>query len=142
MAGPRVVIDTNVLVAALRSNQGASFRLISLIPHGKFEINLSVPLALEYEEAALNLVGQVPLSASDVRDIIGYLCKVAHQWPIYFLWRPLLRDPEDEMVLELAVASNSEFIVTFNIRDFTPARQFGVKVCTPKQFLESIGELP
>jgi putative PIN family toxin of toxin-antitoxin system len=142
MAGPRIVIDTNVLVAALRSNQGASFRLLSLVPHGKFELNLSVPLTLEYEQAALNLVGKVPLSASDVRDIIGYLCKVAHRWPIYFLWRPLLRDPKDDMVLELAFASNSQFIVTFNARDLAQAGQFGIRVCSPKEFLDIIGESP
>jgi putative PIN family toxin of toxin-antitoxin system len=141
MAGPQIVIDTNVLVAALRSNQGASFRLLALIGRGKFETNLSVPLVLEYEEAAKKLVAATPLSSADIDAVIDYLCKVSNHWPIYYLWRPLLRDPKDDMVLELAVSSSSEFIVTFNTRDFTEAPQFRIKVHTPKDFLAHIGEL-
>jgi putative PIN family toxin of toxin-antitoxin system len=142
MAGPQIVIDTNVLIAALRSNQGASFRLLSLIGSGKFEINLSVPLVLEYEEAAKRLIDAIPLSSADIDAVIDYLCKASNHWSISYLWRPLLRDPNDDMVLELAVGSGSQFLVTFNTKDFGEAQQFRIKVQTPREYLAHIGELP
>ena len=82
------------------------------------------------------------LTHQDVDDILDYLCRVAHQQPIYFLWRPVLRDPNDDMVLEVAVESESEYIVTFNLRDFAGAEQFGVAVVEPRWFLDHIGRLP
>jgi predicted nucleic acid-binding protein len=60
---------------------------------------------------------------------------------LFFLWRPYLKDPEDDMVLELAVTANCDFIVTYNIKDFKGAEEFGVEVITPQEFLERIGEL-
>ena len=91
---------------------------MSKVDAGKFEINLSVPLVLEYEEAAMKILGDIPLGKRDVQSIIDYLCRVGNRWPIYFLWRPQLRDANDDMVLEIAVASGSDTIVTHNVKDF------------------------
>jgi putative PIN family toxin of toxin-antitoxin system len=135
----QIVIDTNVLIAGLRSNRGASFRLLSLIGHqNAFEINLSVPLLLEYEGVAKR-TGLVPgLTSGDVDDVLDYLCSVARRREIFFLWRPFLRDPKDDMVLELAVEAECEYIVTFNVSDFAGVGDFGVRVVTPQEFLRQI----
>jgi putative PIN family toxin of toxin-antitoxin system len=139
---PQIVIDTNVLVSALRSRRGASFRLLSLIDSGKFEVNLSVPVVFEYEDACKRVVAETSLVREDVETVLDYLCKVANRREIFFLWRPTLNDPKDEMVLELAVAANCGFIVTFNKRDFHGAEKFGIRVLTPNEFLKQIGEPP
>jgi putative PIN family toxin of toxin-antitoxin system len=135
----QIVIDTNVWIAALRSKRGASYKLLSLIDSGKFEANLSVPLVLEYEDTAKRLVGEIPLTERDVDDILDYLCAVAHHRRIYYLWRPFLSDPRDDMVLELAVTAECDFIVTFNQSDFVGVEQFGLSTLTPKEFLQKIG---
>ena len=139
---PKVVMDTNVLVAALRSQSGASFRMLSRIDSSKFSLCVSVPLVLEYEAAAKKNAKAAGLVASDVDAVIDYLCRVAEHYKVYYLWRPFLKDPKDDMVLELAVSSSADFIVTYNRADFKGADQFGVKVIPPKGFLQQIGDLP
>lgn len=139
---PELVLDTNILVAGLRSRLGASFRLISLIGSGKFEINLSVPLVLEYEEILTRQQQELGLTRSDIDDFLDYLCTVANLHEVYFLWRPHLRDPKDEMILELAVKSRCEYIVTYNERDFRGVENFGIQTVTAREFLETIKELP
>lgn len=138
---PRVVLDTNVLVSALRSRRGASFRVLSLVGTGKFEMSISVPLVLEYEEAGKRAARSVGLTHGEVSDVLDYLCRVAERRRIFFLWRPYLRDPADDMVLELAVESGSRWIVTHNVADFQGTEQFGVRAITPRELLRQIGEL-
>lgn len=135
-------MDTNVLVAALRSRRGASYRLLTLIGGSKFQIGISVPLVLEYEDAAKRLIGAIPLSEREIDDILDYLCQVAVRRRIFYLWRPLLKDPKDDMVLELAVTAGCSVIVTYNKRDFAGAEAFGIQLLTPKELLVQIGELP
>jgi len=113
-----------------------------LADSGKFATNLSVPLLLEYEQVAKRLVGKIPLTENDIDDILDYLCQTAEHWRVFYLWRPFLKDPDDDMVLELAVAASCGYIVTFNARDFGGAEQFGISVLTPKEFLQLLGELP
>jgi len=139
----QIVIDTNVFVAALRSQYGASYKLFMLFESGKFESNLSVPLAIEYEEAGKRLVGKKSaLKAKDIDDILDYVFSVANRRKIYYLWRPFLSDPKDDMVLELAVSAGSEIIVTYNKDDFKGVEQFGIRVLTALEFLRETGELP
>ena len=143
LSAPTIVVDTNVFVAALRSQYGASYRLFTLLESGKFEINLSVALAIEYEDAGKRLVGKKSaLRASDVDDILDYVCSVANRRKVYYLWRPFLPDPKDDMVLELAVSADCEIIVTYNKDDFKGAAQFGIRIMTALEFLREIGELP
>jgi len=141
MIKTQIVLDTNVLVSALRSQRGASYKLVMLVGRADFEINLSVPVLLEYEDAAKRLLGQIPLTEHDINNILDYLCGMANPREVFFLWRPHLRDPKDDMILELAVSAQCEAIITYNQKDFVGAEQFGVQVMTPKEFLERIGEL-
>jgi len=137
---PAVVLDTNVFISALRSKRGASHQLLRLVGKGKFEIELSVPLVLEYEAIAKRQSRQLGLSHADIDDILDFVCRVGRHHAIHFLWRPRLRDPGDDMVLELAVEAEAEFIVTFNIRDFSGAQDFGVRAIRPQALLEMVGE--
>jgi predicted nucleic acid-binding protein len=134
-----VVLDTNVLEAAMRSRRGASFAVLSMVGRGHFEIALSVPLVLEYEEVLMRECDERRRSAAAVADMIDYLCTVGRRQSVFFLWRPFLSDPSDDMVLELAVAASCDAIVTHNRRDFAPVHQFGIRVLSPSDFLEEIG---
>jgi len=135
----RIVVDTNVFVSALLSQRGAAFQLLTLLDSGLFVISLSVPLVLEYEDAALRILAKTRLLRDDLENILDYICSVADQQPIYYLWRPFLRDPGDDMILELAVAAECDSIVTYNERDFAGVEAFGLQVLTPQAFLREIG---
>jgi len=130
----RVVLDTCVLVAAWRSNLGASFEIIRLLRRRRFESAVSVPLVVEYESALLRHLSPAR-RAADATSFVDYLCLVAHKQDIFFLWRPLLRDPNDDMVAELAVASRADAIITHNLKDFSAAANLGIRVLTPGSFL-------
>jgi putative PIN family toxin of toxin-antitoxin system len=138
----QIVIDTNVFVSALRSRRGASYWLFMLLDRGDFEINISVPLIVEYEEAAKRVAREVGLTYGDIDDILDYICSVGRRREIHFLWRPFLKDPQDDHVLELAVEAGCDFVVTHNVRDFSGSEQFGIRVVTLKAFLRMIGGLP
>lgn len=141
MKTPDIVLDTNVIIAALHSKKGASNKLLSLVGTHKFEIHDSVALILEYEDVIQRHRAELGLSNNDVTDLIDSLCSMAHHHKVYFLWRPFLSDVDDELVLELAVTAQCEYIVTHNIRDFKGIDQFGVQAVTPKEFLKIIGEV-
>ena len=136
-----VVLDTNVIVSALRSRKGASFRILSLIGESKFHTCLSVPLVLENEEVLLREIDRLMVDEQDVQDLIDFLCSMGQHQNIYFLWRPYLRDLEDDFVLELAVAAECDYVVTFNRRDFVGTEAFGIQVLSPRELLAVIGEL-
>jgi putative PIN family toxin of toxin-antitoxin system len=136
----QVVVDTNVLVAALLSNRGASHRVLRLVGDERWRMNLSVPLVLEYEQTLKRVCAGGALSGGDVDDILDFLCANSSLRPIFFLWRPLLPDFKDDLVLELAVESQADFLLTFNARDFAGADRFGVRVIPPREFLAILGE--
>ncbi|HIP30500.1 MAG TPA: putative toxin-antitoxin system toxin component, PIN family [Sulfurospirillum arcachonense] len=132
-----IVIDTNVLLSAFYSNRGASYKLISLIDSAKFRVNISTTLIYEYEEI---LKSKSKLDEKHIDSILNYICRVGKKNRIFYLWRPKLKDTDDDFLLELAVKSNS-IIVTLNGKDFKPACEFNIKVMTPKEFLQHIGEI-
>lgn len=137
---PRVVLDTNVIVSAFRSRRGASYRLLELADTGVYKLCLSVPLVVEYEAVAKRLISsELAVSETVIDDILDYLCAIGERHDIFFLWRPHLRDPKDDMVLELAVSADCDQIVTYNERDFVGAEQFGITTITPRLFLASLG---
>ena len=136
----QVVIDTNVLVSALLSNRGASHRLLRLVGDHRWRVNLSVPLVLEYEQTLKRVCTGGSLGDTDIDSVIHFLCASASLRPIFFLWRPFLPDPKDDFILELAVESRADFLLTFNTRDFAGAEQFGIRVISPREFLAIIGE--
>ena len=139
MKQPLIVLDTNVIVAALRSRRGASFRLLERVGTNQFDIILCVPLFLEYEDVLNRHHEAIGLSRDDIRGVLDYLCRVARHQSIFYLWRPFLPDPKDDMVLEAAVAGEAKKIVTFNRKDFVGVEQFGVDVLAPREFIERIG---
>ena len=131
----QAVIDTNVLIAALRSSSGASYQILLAADRGDFQMALSVPLLAEYDDVSTRPDSGIAIPAAAVDAIIRRIAMVAHKQQIYFLWRPLLPDPKDDMVLELAIASGASHIVTFNRRDLRLASQFGIVVLPPSDFI-------
>lgn len=100
---------------------------------------VSVPLVLEYEAALLRQLPATALTKDDVGAIIDYICRVAKRQRIFFLWRPLLRDPGDDMIAEVAVAAGCDALVTHNLRDFDEVAALGLRVLSPAGFLDEIG---
>ena len=139
---PHIVIDTNVMIAGLRSRRGSAFRLLTLVGTGRFEIHLSVPLMLEYEEVLLRELPHLQVPRIVVEDVLDFHCTVATRHQIFFLWCPYLPDPSDDMILELAVAAHCDYIVTYNTRDFVSSERFALQVIEPGAFLQHIGALP
>ncbi len=135
----RIVLDTSVLVAAARSRQGASFALVGSLPHPRFEFALSVALYTEWQ-AVLTRPEHLPpgLQPQDALAYLRYLASIAHLQDVHYLWRPFLRDPDDDMVLECAVASGSRYLVTHNVRDFARITSLGVRPVTPAEFLDML----
>ncbi len=136
---PHIVIDTNVLVAALKSSRGASFRLLSLVEQDFFTLHVSTTLVTEYE--AVLKRGITSLSAEDIDNVVDFICSRAVLNKIFYLWRPVLKDPGDDFVLELAVKANAT-IVTWNLADFKYAARFGIAVMNPRDFLTSLEVQP
>lgn len=130
-----------MLVASLRSDRGASRRLLIGALDGLFEVLASVPLIIEYEAV---LTRPEHLSASgltshEVNDLLDALVKVSIPIHLRFLWRPQLKDPADEMVLETAVNGGADWLVTFNVRHLaSSAREFGIRVAQPRDVWKEI----
>lgn len=135
----QAVLDASVLVSALRSVGGASHRLLLLLGRANFEINVSVSLVLEYEDAARRIAGKAGLTQAGIDDIIDYVCGIANRHTVHFLWRPFLKGPKADHVLELAVQAGCGFIVAQNIGDFKDVERFGIRAVTPKDFLRIAG---
>jgi len=142
MPVPPIVIDTDVIVAGLRSRRGSAFRLLTLVGTGLFDIHLSVPLVLEYEEVLGRELPHLQVTGTAVEALLDFHCTVATRHQIFFLWRPYLPDPDDDMILELAVTARCECIVTYNLQDFVSIERFALRVLTPGTFLQQIGAFP
>jgi putative PIN family toxin of toxin-antitoxin system len=135
---PLIVIDTNVILSAFQSSKGKSFELISKIGEGVFDFAVSVPLVLEYEAILKSHLDRDIFTDSDIDDFIDYICAVGVRTKIFYLWRPYLKDPFDDHILEVTIQSNAQAVVTFNKKDFREAENLGVRILTPKEFLEEL----
>lgn len=137
----QVVLDTDVVVAALRSPQGASAELLRRVHSRRLGMLASVALFAEYEAVLTRPehLRAMRHSAATTRRLLDELAERVLPVNGWFLWRPQLRDPADEMVLDVAVNGRADALVSFNRRDFgdAPAR-FGVVLATPGQFLRSL----
>jgi putative PIN family toxin of toxin-antitoxin system len=133
-----IVIDTNVIWSGLYSSKGNSFRLLSLLSAEKriLKIHISVPLILEYEDVLKRKDSGLELSNSDVDEFLDYICKIAEKHDIFYLWRPFLPDPKDDHILELAFNSKSNYIVTYNTKDFKEISKLGIKAVRPDEFMK------
>ena len=137
----KYVLDTNVIVAAMRSPSGASAALLMAVRRGEVKIAANVALALEYEATCSRAehVLASGLSPHQVSIFLDVVVAMAEPVETHFLWRPLLRDPADELVLEAAVNGRAAAIVTFNQRDFGAVpSQFGIEVLAPITALRRI----
>lgn len=140
MGLPVLTLDTNILVSAFRSSRGASFRLMEMLAEEKFEIGVTTPLILEYESVCKRLIGSTHVTSDDVDHLIDYLCQIGRRSIVYYRVRPSVNDPDDEMVLEAAIASRSNWIVTYNLRDLlVGASRYGIEVITPADAIHKLG---
>jgi putative PIN family toxin of toxin-antitoxin system len=130
-----IVLDTNVLLTALKSSRGNSYRLLAMLEENRFQLHVSTPLIAEYE--AVLKRSQLALSGQQIDDVIDFICARAIHHRIFYLWRPVLKDPDDDFLLELAVKAGAS-IITWNLADFKRAAGFGVNALTPRQFLERL----
>lgn len=139
----RLVLDTDVIVAAFRSDRGASRQLLSAVLDRKVVMLVSVPLMLEYESVLkrpeqLDAIG---VSADEIDTVLDALAAVIEPVWLRFLWRPRLKDPADEMVLDTAVNGQADRLVTFNLRHLSQAaREFGISVDVPGATCREIRE--
>ncbi len=138
MSLPKIVLDTNIWVAAFRSRHGASAKVVSLLGRDRFRLVTSVPLVLEYEEVFLRQRKEMNLTKGKANQLLDLICALSEHQSIYFLWRPTQPDGDDAHVLELAVAAKCDYIVTYNKRDFSGAASFGVGVVTAAEFLKTL----
>ena len=137
----RIVIDTNVMVSGLRSRQGMSYRLLSFLGGRLYRPVVTVPLVVEYEKSLCDPSTEVPFGARDIGKFLNFVCSVSDCRKVHFLWRPYLRDPKDDMVLEAAVSGQCEHIITFNLQDFRGVEKFGITAITPGDFLKAKGKV-
>lgn len=140
MKGYKIVIDTNVIFSGLYSKRGKSYKLLTLLDNPNIKVSVSVALILEYDDVLLRNLKEPGLHKSDVDDFLDYICKIANKRKIHYLWRPFLKDFKDDMVLEIAIESGSELIVTHNVKDFHGVENFGIKALTPKEFIKILEE--
>ncbi len=133
-----IIMDTNVLFAGLYSSTGASFQILRLLDAGKIKPVISTTLLFEYEDVLKREQTILELSHKQVDTVLDNICALSNFQKIYFLWRPYLKDPKDDHVLEVAVASKTKIIVTHNLKDFKGVGKFGIKAITPGNFLEVI----
>jgi putative PIN family toxin of toxin-antitoxin system len=135
----RVVFDTCVWVAAIRSRRGASFALLSEIPHKRFQYGISVPLFLEYKSALTRTAEQSQyfVARSSIESILSALAYFGVEVPIYYSLRPNLKDENDNMVFECAAHFGAEAIVTHNVRDFVDPelKAYQFDILTPGEFM-------
>jgi putative PIN family toxin of toxin-antitoxin system len=139
----RLVLDTNVVVAAVRSDRGASRRLLAAAFEGRYKLLASASLLIEYEAVLKREEHRVASGASvtDIDAILNAVARIAEPVEIGYLWRPQLADPGDELVLELAANGGADAIVSFDLRHLSrAATRFGIEVARPAAILERLGK--
>ncbi len=137
MNGLRAVMDTNVLVAAFRSRQGASFELFLRLRRGEWTAVISNHLLFEYEEV-LKRETATGLSLTDVDHILNAVCARSEEHLLAPGWEPILADADDEPLVQLAHESGAKLIVSFNARHLEPAKGLGISVLKPGDFLAMV----
>ncbi len=136
----RAVLDTNVLVSALRSRRGASFEIVRRLRLGQWRAVLSNHLLFEYEEVLKRESSALRLSAEAVDELLNAVAARSDECALVPGWKPMLSDPDDEPLVQLACESGANMIVTHNVRDLLPAVELGVAVLKPNEFLARIRE--
>ena len=134
-------MDTDTIVAAMRSPTGASAALLRAVLRGRIRLAATVPLCLEYEDVCSrpDHMAAAGFSPGDLAVFLDAVVDLVEPTEVWFLWRPQLRDPGDELVLEAAVNGRAAAIVTFNRRDFRPpADRFGIDILLPEEAIRRV----
>ena len=131
-----VIVDTNVVVAAQRSRRGASNELLQRLNDPRITLHVSNTLLFEFDEVLHREQSVLGLTEQQITHLLDGFCRVGVKHHVSFLWRSAARDPDDDFLLDLAVAARATHIVTHNVRDLAAARHFGINVVTPAQFLD------
>ena len=139
MGNDLVIIDTNVLLSGLKSQNGKAYLLLQKLLDDEIKIAISVPLILEYEAILKKQLDRSIFSDADIDDVINYICKIGTQIKIYYLWRPFLKDPYDDHIIEVALTGHCKYIITYNKKDFIEARKLGIEAVTPYEYMKLLG---
>lgn len=137
---PIIVIDANIILPALKSRKGKSNQLLRNIGIGKFDFAISIPLILEYESILKQYLDRNYYTNDDIDNFINYLCYAGKKIKLFYLWRPYLKDPYDDHILELVIHSHSKYIIAYNKKDFKEAEHLGIVSLTPAEFMNKIQE--
>ncbi|HEY3914846.1 MAG TPA: PIN domain-containing protein [Verrucomicrobiae bacterium] len=137
----RVVLDTNVVLSAMRSQLGASYRLLMTMGHSRWQSVVTSTLMYEYEDVARRPGAAAGLSPQDITNILDMIYQESYRQFVWFSWRPLSPDPGDDAILEAAIAGRCDYVVSFNERHLRVIREFGVEVLKPADLLKRIGEI-
>jgi putative PIN family toxin of toxin-antitoxin system len=137
----RIVVDTNVLYQALRDQGGASHYILQLLRHRALDLVVSVPVFLEYRDVLLRpkTLHDLKFTSEEIEAVLRFIAYIAKPTQIHFLMRPHLRDENDNMFIDLAFASNSEFVITNNVRDFLHKTELtfdGFEIVPPSEFVK------
>lgn len=138
----RAIMDTNILVSAFRSRRGASFEVYQRLRAGAWTAVLSNHLLFEYEEVLKRDAPTLGLSLEEVDELLNAICARGEMWTLPHGWEPVLTDPDDEPMVELAWESDARCIVTHNTRDLRPATRLGIEVLKPGDFLARLRASP
>ena len=134
----RIILDTNVIYSGLYSSKGASFKVLEAIEKERLKMVISTTLLFEYENILKRNQVILGLPNEEIEKLLDYICLQSEHQKIHFLWRPILPDPNDDHLLELAVASGTGLIVTYNTKDFKGIEKFGVRTIIPKALMDEI----
>lgn len=135
----QIVLDTNVLLAGLRSRRGQAYRLLQQLNDGRWQVNISTALLLEYEAVLKREAPALGLTLVEIDDVLDGLCAIARPNNIFYRWRPTTPDPADDFIIDLVVAAQADFLITYNLRHLQIAQVFGVQVVTPAEFFQQVG---
>ena len=132
---PRAVMDTNILYAAFYSRLGASFELFRRLMNDEWAAVVSNHLVHEYEEILKRNAAKLNLSLADADELLNAICARAEEWNLQDGWSPVLTDPDDEPLVQLAFESSTGKIVTFNLCHLAPAASLQIELLKPREFL-------
>jgi putative PIN family toxin of toxin-antitoxin system len=131
----QIVVDTSVVIAAMRSKKGVSSAFLRLLNDSRVKFHISNALLLEYEEVLRREQAALDLTDQDIDDLLDGFCALGEKHYRLFTWRPVSIDPDDDFVLDLALSARVDYLVAYNLRDLQFVKQYGIVVVTPWQVL-------
>lgn len=138
----RAILDTNILLAALWSQTGASHQILLELLAGKWIAVIENHLLTEYDEVLKREADNLAMTFLEIDAVLDGVCVIGERWKLSPGWIPVLRDPDDEPILQLAIEAQVAYIVTRDVRDFEGAEHYGIHIIQPADFLHLIRQLP